>query len=180
MMKNGAELVELKKAIQSGARLTDEQVQKLAALRRESNLGRRFVRVGKLALREGEELMEFVHTICGAVMTDRIVLANGSLDAWVEGIFDAHVIVRDANTGRLFKASFERGADGAIKFGEPVEVRVAFVPVSAEPAAKSAPEPGAEAAAGEPAAAPESEQIIEIEKPESGKWGFLPTTLRGR
>lgn len=173
MSAHGAELVQLKKAIQSGARLTDEQVRKVAALRRDSNRERTFVRVGKLALREGEELMEFVHTMIGAVMTDRIVLADGSLDAWLEGIFEDHVIVRDANTGRLFKAPFERGADGSIAFSEPVEVRVQFVPVSA-PAEEGgdAEEKSVEKRA--------PDQIVEVKKQEPGKWGFLPTALRGR
>jgi hypothetical protein len=171
-MRNGAELVELKKAIQSGARLTDEQVRKLADLRRTSNVDRRFVRVGKLALREGEELMDFVHAMIGAVMTDRIVLADGSLDAWLEGIFEDHVIVRDANTGRLFKAPFERGEDGSIAFAEPVEVRVTFVEI---PRAEEGGE-GAEKAVHK--AAPD--RIVEIEKRAPGKWGFLPTAFRGR
>jgi len=172
-MRHGAELVELKKAVQSGARLTDEQVQKLADLRRTSNVDRRFVRVGKLALREGEELMDFVHTMMGAVMTDRIVLADGSLDAWLEGIFEDHVIVRDANTGRLFKAPFERGADGSIAFAEPVEVRVAFVEVP-----KAAADGAEEAEKAVQKSAPD--RLIEVQKAAPGKWGFLPNALRGR
>lgn len=170
--RDGAELVELKKAIQGGARLTDAQVQKLAALRRDANVGRTFVRVGKLALREGEELMDFVHAMIGAVMTDRIVLADGSLDAWLEGIFEDHVVVRDANTGRLFKATFERGADGSIVFGEPVEVRVAFVEV---------PKAGSEEEAAEKAVQKSAPpRIVEVEKRAPGKWGFLPPTFQGR
>lgn len=168
-MRNGAELVELKKAIQSGARLTDAQVQKLSTLRRESNRERTFVRVGKLALREGEELMDFVHTMIGAVMTDRIILADGSLDAWLEGIFEDHVIVRDANTGRLFKAPFERAEDGGIAFSDPVEVRVAFVEV---PKADSEEEKNVEKRA--------PDEIVEVQKRDVGKWSFLPNTLRGR
>lgn len=171
-MRNGAELVELKKAIQSGARLTDVQVQKLAELRRSSNADRRFVRVGKLALREGEELMDFVHTMIGAVMTDRIVLADGSLDAWLEGIFEDHVIVRDANTGRLFKAPFERGEDGSIAFSEPVEVRVAFVEVPKAAAGEEEAEKAVQKSA--------PNRLVEVQKAAPGRWGFLPNTLRGR
>jgi hypothetical protein len=168
-MRIGSELVELKKAIQSGARLTDAQVRKLAELRRGENVVNHFVRVNKLALREGEELMDFVHAMIGAVMTDRIVLADGSLDAWLEGIFEDHVIVRDGNTGRLFKAPFERGEDGSIAFSEPVEVRVAFVEV---------PKAGDETQKSVEKRAPD--QIVNVAKRDVGKWGFMPTVFRGR
>lgn len=166
------DLVELKKAIKSGGRLSDENVRKLAQLRRSANADRTFVRVGKLALQEGEELMEFVWTMISAVQTDRIILADGSLDAWLEGIFDDHIIVRDGNTGRLFRADFARGADGSIAFAEPVEVRVQFVPIS---------QPGASEGDGTVKSVEKRapDQIVEIKKAES-KWSFLPASLRGR
>ena len=128
--RDGAILVELRKALEKGERLTDEQVVKLAELRRQENVERTFLPVRKVDLRAGEELHDFIWTMISAVETNRVILADGSLDAWLEGIFDSHVIVRDGNTGRLFRSDFTRTAEGEIEFSEPVEVRVEYVPTA--------------------------------------------------
>lgn len=162
-MRDGKALVELRKALEGGVRLTDEQVVHLARLRRLDNAGRRFLPVRKLQLRQGEELQQFIWTMIGAVQTNRVILADGSLDAWLEGIFDEHVIVRDGNTGRLFRADFTRAADGEIVFSPPVEVRVEFVPVEGDgDVSKALPY-----------------ETVEVSKRDGGRWGFLPETLRG-
>ena len=171
----GKELLDLQKALRAGERLSDAQVVKLAELRRAANADRRHVQVGKLALRPGEELMDFVWTMMDAVQTDRIVLADGSLDAWLHGIFEDHVIVQDGNTGRMFKAEFTREGDGTIKFSEPVEVRMEWVPVNVS--AESSDE--VERAIAK--RAPAERHFVELAKGSTSKWsGILPATLLGR
>lgn len=125
------ELLEIETAMRNGSKLTDAQVAKVAELRRDHNAGNRWVSVSKIALRDGEELWDFVGALATAVHTDRVILANGSLDAMLQGIYDDHVIVQDWNTGKLFKATFSRAADGSFSFGEPEEVMLIFVPVDA-------------------------------------------------
>lgn len=172
MANEGKDLLELKQALRAGEKLSNAQVVKLAGLRRAANAGRRHVEVHKLQLREGEELMDFVWAMMDAVQTNRVILADGSLDAWLEGIFEDHVIVRDGNTGRTFQANFTRSADGEIVFEEPFEVRAVFVPVNApeedaveRAVRKRAPEPG---------------KLVEVTKAIERKWGFLPTSLSDR
>ncbi len=170
---NGRELLKLQSVLKAGGRLSDAQVTKLAELRRAENVGKRFVQVEKLSLRPGEELMDFVNTMIGAVQTNRIVLADGSLDAWLQGIFDDHVIVQDWNTGRFFKAGFERGSDGSIVFFEPVEVRMEWV--SASPSAGSSDE--VERAVAK--RAPAKRTFVEVGKSNASKWsGVLPASVR--
>lgn len=137
--EDGKKLVAIRKALEAGERLSDEQVAKLAELRRAENAGRRFLPVRKVELRAGEELHDFIWAMISAVETNRVLLADGSLDAWLEGIFNDHVIVRDGNTGKLFRANFRRAASGEIEFEEPVEVRVEFVPVGGGDVEKAAP-----------------------------------------
>jgi hypothetical protein len=124
-------LRQIQRALRAGKRLSDEQVLKLAQLQRATNASSHHVAVEKFALREGEELWDFVDAIWMAVQTNRVVLADGSLDAWLVGVYDDHVIVQDGNTGRMFKATFSRNAKGEFEFGEPVEVRQIFVEVEA-------------------------------------------------
>jgi len=169
---NGKDLVELRKTLERGDRLSDAQVVELAKLRREASEKISHVRVGKLALREGEELMDFVWTMVDAVQTNRIILADGSLDAWLQGIFEDHVIVMDGNTGKFFKANFSRDASGEIVFEEPVEVRMLWVPVG-----EGAGDETEKAIAKR---APEVEQILQLEKTAGSRWSFLPSSLRGR
>lgn len=156
-------------ALKKGSKLSDDQVVKLAELRRQHNVGKQHVRVQKLALRPGEELWDFIDAICTAVSTNRVLLADGSLDAWLQGIFDDHVIVQDFNTGRLFKADFVRNEKGEFEFGEPVEVRQEFVPVggSGEDEVEKVRRP----------------QYLEIAKSaiqRGRKWTFLPNTFKRR
>lgn len=126
-MSTTKELGEIATALRNGAKLSDAQVGKVAELRRNANAGHRWVDVHKMDLRPGEELWDFISALVTAVHTDRILLADGSIDAWLEAIFDDYVIVQDGNTGKLFKSMFVRNADGSFTFGEPVEVRHAFV-----------------------------------------------------
>lgn len=170
---NGRDLLELQGVIKAKGRLSDAQVTQLAELRRAENVGKRFVQVEKLSLRPGEELMDFVNAMCGAVQTDRIILADGSLDAWLHGIFDDHVIVQDWNTGRFFKARFERGNDGSIAFSEPVEVRMEWVP--AKPSEGSSDE--VERAVAK--RAPRNRTFVEVGRSRASKWsGVLPESVR--
>lgn len=171
---NTTVLRQIRAALRNGDALSDAQVAKLAEIRRAENVGKRHVRVHKLALREGEELMDFVWTVCDAVQTNRIVLADGSLDAWLVGIFDEHVVVEDGNTGRLFRAEFARDDKGEFSFSEPVEVRMEFVPV--ERTEDDEAEAAVEKSAG-------SERVVEVAKAAAGrgKWGgILPASLRRR
>lgn len=155
-------LLELSKALQSGDRLTDDQVALLAKVRRESNEGRKFVQIQKLRLMPGEELMDFINAMWTAVSTNRVVLADGSLDAILQGIFDDHVIVMDGNTGRLFMAQFSRDGKGEITFSEPSQVRMTFEPVtSGEEVERRAPQ-----------------ESVVIDPDTNKKWGFLPEFRR--
>jgi len=174
-MGNGKQLLDLQKALRAGDKLTDAQVQKLSELRRAANEGRRHVQVGKLSLRPGEELMDFVWTMMDAVQTNRIVLADGSLDAWVQGIFDDHIIVQDGNTGRMFKSTFTRAEDGSISFAEPVEVRMEWVPINASAESEDAVERAVAKRA------PEDRRFVELSKGSPSKWtGVLPSPFLGR
>ena len=175
MAGKGQELVDLRKAIQDGEKLTDGQVVLLAELQRAANVNKRQIPVSKLALREGEDLWDFAWMMMDAVQTNRIILADGSLDAWLQGIYEDYVIVQDGNTGKMFKADFTRNADGEIEFSEPVEVRMEWVPV----AASAESEDEVERAVAK--RAPQELDIVDVSKKDESKWtGILPSTLRGR
>lgn len=163
---DGKELVALNRALEAGERLSDRQLVLLASIQRDANAGRCFVRISRaLPLRPGEELMEFGFRVMDAVHADRTVLADGSLCPMVEGIFDSYVVVRDLNTGRLFRAEFTRDEDGAFAFGAPVEVEVQFVPLPAP-------------VEGEAQRAAPATRVVELIRSES-KWGtILPKALR--
>lgn len=169
-MSDQTALRNIAQALRAGKRLSDEQVAKLAELRRTENVSKRYVAVAKFALREGEELWDFIDAIWMAVQTNRVVLADGSLDAWLQGIFDDFVIVQDGNTGRLFQAKFSRDENGEFVFEEPFEVRQAFLPVATgdDEAEKSISK-----------RAPVVERFVDIAKRDESKWrGILPSTLR--
>ncbi len=151
----GLEILELTEAIEKGERLTDTQVQILAKLRREENKGRTFMNVSKVALADGEDIYDFIWLMYDSVQTNRIVLADGSLDACLDSIYDDYVIIRDCNTGRMFKANFSRDTDGEILFDKVIEVRQAWVAVNEVEKKKS--------------------DIVEMIK--NNKWSFLPTSL---
>lgn len=155
-------LTELALALQSDGRLDDQQVALLAEVRRKSNANRQFVQVEKLRLMPGEELMDFINSMFTAVSTNRVVLADGSLDAILQGIFDDHVIVMDGNTGRLFMSKFSRDANGEIAFAEPMQVRMTFEPV----------------ATGDEVQRRVEQKSVEV-NPKAGKlWDFLPDLRR--
>ena len=116
----------LKKKV-PGKDLSDREVLILAKLRREDNLGKNIIPVSKLALNEGEELWDFISSLSTAVHTNRVLLGDGSMDIWIQGIFDDFVVVMDMNTGKLFKSTFKRNAEGEFDFSEPVEVISTFV-----------------------------------------------------
>jgi hypothetical protein len=166
----GGELLKLRKAIRSGEKLSDEDVKKLSSLRREENKSRVFMNVSKVALQEGEEMMDFVWMMYDAVQTNRIILADGSLDAWLNGIYDDYVIVQDGNTGKMFKADFSRNAEGEIEFSNVVEVRMQWVPVNASES---------EVARSVSKRATQSAEIFELKKRNESKWNFLPDRLQG-
>lgn len=163
-------LRQIQQAIRVGDTLSDDQVVKLAQLRRSLNASNHHVAVAKLALREGEELWDFVDAVWMAVQVNRVLLADGSLDAWLMGIYDDFVIVQDCNTGRLFKSTFSRNAEGEFEFSEPTEVRQSFIPIDAP------------AVDGEIAKrAPVVEEYVDVSKRrDDAKFGFLPDTLRRR
>lgn len=174
MSRDQVELQRIQRALQVGKRLTDAQVSTLGSIRRAVNAEHRFVGVSKaIELREGEELMDFAWTVMAAVQTNRVVLADGSLDAWLVGIFSDHVIVEDGNTGRLFKSEFSRDAKGEFTFSEPVEVRQVFVPVTT-----ASPADGDQVAAAK-SLTPAFELLIDISK-RARKWDFLPPTIRDK
>ena len=176
MAGKGKELMELQKALKNGDKLTDAQVTLMAGLQHAANVSKRHIPVSKLALREGEELWDFTWTMMDAVQTDRIILADGSLDAWLQGIYDDHVIVQDGNTGRMFKANFTRAEDGSIVFSEPVEVKMVWVPVNAP-----AEDAGDDVERAIAKRAPRGLEFVDVSKKDESKWaGVLPSTLRGR
>ena len=165
-------LRQIQRALHAGESLSDEQLVKLAQLRRTANASKQYVAVAKLALREGEELWDFVDSVWMAVQTNRVVLADGSLDAWLMGIYDDFVIVQDGNTGRLFKAEFSRNEKGEFEFEEPVEVRQAFLPVVA---------PDDEGVEKTVLKCRKVETYVDVAKRrDDSKFGFLPETLRRR
>lgn len=116
--------------------LSDPQFAALRALQvAKQARGRRMVdvsAVAKLSMRDDEELWDFITAMQVAVDVNRVVLANGSLDAGLVGIFDDSVIVRDWNTGRHFRSKFTRREDGSFEFSEPNEVRQAWLDVQAD------------------------------------------------
>jgi hypothetical protein len=149
---------------------------KLAALRRAVNAGKHHVAVAKLALREGEELWDFIDAVWSAVQTNRIVLADGSLDAWLVGIYNDFVVVQDMNTGKHFQSTFTRAESGEFEFSDPVEVRMVFVPVAADEGGDDA---FAAKAVTKALAAPT--EFIEVAKSGTSKWGaLLPPALRDK
>lgn len=90
--------------------------------------------VGKLTLRQGEELGGFLDALTAAVQRDRILLGAGSFDISLAAVFEDTVVVRDWNSGKYLRSKFTRATDGTIAFGEPEEVHQVFV--SAAEAAK--------------------------------------------
>lgn len=165
-------LRQIQRALKAGDRLSDDQVVKLAELRRSVNASSHHVAVTKLELRDGEELWDFVDAVWMAVQTNRVVLADGSLDAWLMGIYDDFVIVQDGNTGRLFQAAFTRNETGEFVFETPVEVRQAFLPVSA---------PDAEGVEKSVLKSRKVVGYVDVAKrADDSKFGFLPKTLRRR
>lgn len=164
------ELYEIQMALKAGDNLSDAHFVKVAELRHKDNEPKRFAQIGKFALRQGEELWDFIGALAGAVSQDRVILADGSLDAWLQGIYEDHVIVQDGNTGRLFRANFTRNDKGEFSFDHPVEVMSIFVPV--DPAA------GDDMQKSIAKRAPEVSQIVDIAKSDAGKWSFLPRSLR--
>lgn len=164
-------LRQIRQALRAGTALSNEQVIKLAQLRRTVNASKHHVAVSKLELREGEELWDFVDAVWSAVQTNRVILADGSLDAWLMGIYDDFVIVQDGNTGRLFQAAFTRNAKGEFEFGEPVEVRQAFLPVVAA---------DAEGVEKTVLKCVKVVEHVDVAKLDDSKFGFLPATLRRR
>lgn len=169
-------LRQIHQALRTGQKLSDGQVIKLAELRRAQNVNKRHVAVTKLALREGEELWDFIDAVWSAVQTNRIVLADGSLDAWLVGIYDKFVVVQDGSTGKHFKSEFTRSAEGEFIFSDPIEVRMVFVPVNtgdgdADDLVASAVTKAASAPV----------EMVEVAKSGTSKWGtLLPPTLRDR
>ena len=168
-MSTTKELFEIEVALAKKERLTDKQVVKIAELRRQHNVEKSWIGIKKLALRPGEELWDFVTAMCNAVSTNRVILADGSLDAWLHGIFEDHVIVQDGNTGKFFKSGFIRNSAGEFEFSDPVEVMPVFVPVdgAADDAEKSVTK-----------RAPEPVDMLDVSKSTAPKWSFIPRSLR--
>ena len=167
-MSTSKDLGQLAAALRAGGRLDDAQVAKLANLRRGENVFKRHVvAVEKLEMRDGEDLWDFMDAMWTAVQTNRVLLADGSLDAWLEGIYDDFVIVQDGNTGRLFKAAFTRDLDGEFEFGDPVEVVATFTEV--------APEGGA---VGLGVAKRAPDRVLSVDLRKRRRWAFLPTSIR--
>ncbi len=160
-------LLSAAKKLDAGERLTDDELGAWTRFNRERNLSKRWVPVQKLSLRPGEELMDFVDAMIAAVQTNRVVLGDGSLDVWIQGIFEDFVVVMDFNTGKLFKSKFERAESGEFTFEEPIEVRSTFVPV----------EQADDGEGGDVAKRATTSDFVDLSKSKSGFWGDV---LKGR
>ena len=129
-MKQQQHLALLSKNVES---LTPEQFANMRALQiLKQGRGRQLVQTHKLSLNQGEELWDFVESMCTACDVNRVILGNGSLDTSLVGIFEDEVIVRDWNTGKHFASKFTRDAGGMFDFSEPVEVRQVWIKADAE------------------------------------------------
>lgn len=119
--------------------------------------GKHMVEVEKVDLMDGEELMELPRKIMASLTRTKSKL-NRSLI--LTHIFKDHIVTLDIETRKKFMMSMERDDKGAIKLGQPQEVKTKFVPVK-ENTTKS--EDGVEVV--------ETDAPIEVEVEEPGFWG---------
>lgn len=85
--------------------------------------------IAKVDLKDGEELMDFVNQIRES-LTQHGQQTNKSL--FLHGIYKGFVIVKDRESGLLFKLEVGRDDQGTLKLGEATPVRQAFVPLSTQ------------------------------------------------
>jgi hypothetical protein len=86
---------------------------------------REFVQVQKIDLLDGEELMELAKKVMAAITQHKGRL-NKSLA--LRGIFKDHIVVRDMESGKLFRMNMKRDDAGAVLLDSMDEVRQVFVP----------------------------------------------------
>jgi len=84
-------------------------------------------------LAEGEELQSTIRKVIEAA--DKLRRSGGTT-GWLVGIYKDHVILRDWNSDKFFRAELDRSGD-EFKLTDVKEVRQAFLPV-ADKVAKSA------------------------------------------
>ena len=88
-------------------------------------------------LLEGEELMEFIDKVQGALAQHR---QKTETSTFLRGIFKGFIITRDFENGKFFQHKLSRDGEGLIKLGPAIEVRQAFVPVQ-QAVSKSSDQP---------------------------------------
>lgn len=88
-----------------------------------------FIEVQKVALREGEELMDFVRAVQMALRQQgHARSASPSL----QGVYNGAIVTRDMESGKFFQHTVKREDGGTVELGEPVEVRQVWVPVDTQ------------------------------------------------
>ena len=85
-----------------------------------------FVVVEKVELLDGEEMMELAKKIMSAIAQNKGKL-NKSLA--LQGIFKDHIVVRDMETGKMYRMKLARSEGGEISLSGLEQVRQTFVPV---------------------------------------------------
>jgi len=84
------------------------------------------IEVHKVELVDGEELMQMVDKVIAAVTQSKGKLKK-SLS--LRGIFKDHVVVRDAESGKMFRMKMTRDDKGQVALEGMEEVKQVFVPV---------------------------------------------------
>lgn len=85
-----------------------------------------FVEVTKVDLMDGEELMDLAKKVMSAITQHKGKLRKS---IGLLGIFKDHIVVRDFDSGKLFRMEMKRDDRGSVNLDGMVEVRQVFVPV---------------------------------------------------
>lgn len=102
--------------------LTYDDILFVNKLHKQNNKNNKFVRVEKVQLNDNESLYDFTWAMYEAVEKDRALLGDGSIDIYLQGIYDDYVIIQDFNTGKFFKANWSRDENGLFSFSNVEEV----------------------------------------------------------
>lgn len=84
------------------------------------------IEVRKAILRDGQELFDYVNEVRRAV-TAHGMKKNKSF--WLVGIYTDSIIMKDYESGRYYKSTVSRDKEGYLALTDPLEVRMAFLPV---------------------------------------------------
>ena len=85
------------------------------------------IKVSKqINLMPDETLTEFVSKIHESLAVNR---ARTKLSLYVSAIYSSYIIASDHEDGSLYKFDFTRDESGGVVLGDPVEVKIKFVPV---------------------------------------------------